>query len=147
MTVKPPSADAQGYLENLMRAGQDTMKQFDDALASAAGVRSKDANPSGQFFAPFGLIADLQREYFKQLWRFWNTTFLQTISGGTYSNASAKSDKRFKDDVWSVNLTTNFSSNPICWAPNNCTSSSTERKSTTEQNCNSDFMLASILTR
>src|ERR1700738_4303936 len=100
MTVKPPSADAQGYLENLMRAGQDAMKQFDDALASAAGVRSKEANPSGQFFSPFALIADLQREYFRHLWRFWNTTFLQTISGGTYSNASAKSDKRFKDDAW-----------------------------------------------
>ena len=100
MTVKPPSADAQGYLENLMRAGQDAMKQFDDALASAVGVRSKDTNPSGQFSSPFALIADLQREYFRQLWRFWNTTFLQTISGGTYSNASAKSDKRFKDDAW-----------------------------------------------
>ena len=100
MTVKPPSADAQGYLENLMRAGQDAMKQFDDALASAVGVRSKDTNPSGQFSSPFALIADLQREYFRQLWRFWNTTFLQTISGGTYSNPSAKSDKRFKDDAW-----------------------------------------------
>jgi len=100
MTVKPPSADAQGYLENLMRAGQDAMKQFDDALASAVGVRSKDTNPSGQFSSPFALIADLQREYFRQLWRFWNTTFLQTILGGTYSNPSAKSDKRFKDDAW-----------------------------------------------
>jgi poly[(R)-3-hydroxyalkanoate] polymerase subunit PhaC len=100
MTVKPPSADAQGYLENLMRAGQDAMKQFDDALASAVGVRSKDTNPSGQFSSPFALIADLQREYFRQLWRFWNTTFLQTISGGTYSNPSAKSDRRFKDDAW-----------------------------------------------
>src|SRR3984893_7990313 len=101
MTVKPPSADAQGYLENLMRAGQDAMKQFDDALASAAGVRGKDANPSGHFFSPFGMIADLQREYLKQLWRFWNTTFLQAIAGATHSNAAlAKSDKRFKDKAW-----------------------------------------------
>src|SRR3984893_1493570 len=101
MTSTPPSADAPSYLESLMRAGQDAMKQFDDALTSAAGVRGKDANPSGQFFAPFGLIADLQREYFKQLWRSWNTTFLQTIAGATHSNAAlAKSDKRFKDDAW-----------------------------------------------
>jgi polyhydroxyalkanoate synthase len=101
MTSTPPSADAPSYLESLMRAGQDAMKQFDDALTSAVGVRGKDANPSGQFFAPFGLIADLQREYFKQLWRFWNTTFLQTIAGATHSNAAvAKSDKRFKDDAW-----------------------------------------------
>ena len=34
------------------------MKQFDDALASAAGVRGKDADLSTQSFSPFGLIAD-----------------------------------------------------------------------------------------
>ena len=102
MTNTPPSADASRYLESLMRAGQDAMKQFDDALASAAGVRGKEANLSVQFFPPSGLIADLQREYFRQLWRFWNTTFLQVISGGTNSNAAlAKGDKRFKDDAWS----------------------------------------------
>ena len=102
MTNTPPSADASRYLESLMRAGQDAMKQFDDALASAAGVRGKEANLPDQFFPPSGLIADLQREYFRQLWRFWNTTFLQVISGGTNSNAAlAKGDKRFKDDAWS----------------------------------------------
>ena len=102
MTNTPPSADASRYLESLMRAGQDAMKQFDDALASAAGVRGKEANLPDQFFPPSGLIADLQREYFRQLWRFWNTTFLQVISGGTNSNAAlAKADKRFKDDAWS----------------------------------------------
>ena len=102
MTNTPPSADASRYLESLMRAGQDAMKQFDDALASAAGVRGKEANLPDQFFPPSGLIADLQREYFRQLWRFWNTTFLQAISGGTNSNAAlAKGDKRFKDDAWS----------------------------------------------
>ena len=31
MTSTPPPVDAQDYLENLMRAGQDAMKQFDDA--------------------------------------------------------------------------------------------------------------------
>jgi hypothetical protein len=38
MTSTPRPVDAQEYLENLMRAGQDAMKQFDDALVSAAGV-------------------------------------------------------------------------------------------------------------
>jgi hypothetical protein len=38
MASMPTSVDAQGYLESLMRAGQDAMKQFDDALVSAAGV-------------------------------------------------------------------------------------------------------------
>ena len=30
-----PPFDAQAYLESLMHAGQDAMKQFDDALTSA----------------------------------------------------------------------------------------------------------------
>ena len=44
----PPSADAQGYLESMMRAGQDAMKQFDDALASATGVRTEESLSSGR---------------------------------------------------------------------------------------------------
>ena len=43
MNSIPPSADAQGYLESMMRAGQDAMKQFDDALASATGVRTEES--------------------------------------------------------------------------------------------------------
>ena len=101
MTSTLPPVDTPGYLENLMRAGQDALKQFDDALASAVGVRGKEANPSGQSLSPFKLIADLQREYFTQLWRVWNTTFLQVIAGGTQSNAAlSRGDKRFKDDAW-----------------------------------------------
>ena len=102
MTSKSPSTDAPSYLESLMRTGQNAMKQFDDALASAAGVRGKDADLSAQSFSPFGLIAELQREYLKQLWRFWNTAFLHAVSGGTYSNDPLpKGDKRFNDDAWS----------------------------------------------
>jgi polyhydroxyalkanoate synthase len=97
MTSTPPSVDASGYLESLMGAGQDAMKQFDDALASAAGVGGK-ANSRGQFFFPFGLIADLQRDYIKQLWRLWNATFLQAFAGGALSDAEG--DMRFKDDAW-----------------------------------------------
>jgi polyhydroxyalkanoate synthase subunit PhaC len=97
MTSTPPSVDASGYLESLMRAGQDAMKQFDDALASAAGVGGK-ANSRGQFFFPFGSIADLQRDYIKQLWRLWNATFLQAFAAGALSDAEG--DMRFKDDAW-----------------------------------------------
>jgi len=101
MTSTPPAADAQGYLESLMRAGQDAMKQFDEALVSAAGVGTKESLSSGRQFFPFAFIADLQREYFKELWRFWNTAFLQTFAGGAHSDvAQARGDKRFKDEVW-----------------------------------------------
>ena len=101
MTSTPPPVDAQEYLENLMRAGQDAMKQFDDALVSAAGVGTKDSLSSGRLFFPFALIADLQREYFKQLWQFWNSMFLQTFAGGAHSSVGLpRGDRRFKDDAW-----------------------------------------------
>jgi Poly-beta-hydroxybutyrate polymerase (PhaC) N-terminus len=101
MTRSGPSAEAQGYLESLMRAGQDAMKQFDHALVSAAGVGTKESLSSSKQFFPFALVADLQREYFKQLWRFWNAAFLQNFAGGAHSDvAAARDDKRFKDEVW-----------------------------------------------
>jgi polyhydroxyalkanoate synthase len=101
MTGTPPSADAQAYLDSLMRAGQEMMKQFDEALVSAAGLRTKASLSSSGHFFPFTLIADLQREYFKQLWRFWNAAFLQNFADGTHADvAQARGDKRFKDEVW-----------------------------------------------
>ena len=69
MSEMPLSADPQAYLENLMRAGQDAMKRFDDALASATGVQTEEYLSSGRPPFPFALIADLQREYLKQIWR------------------------------------------------------------------------------
>ena len=101
MTSTLPSDNAQGYLDDLMRAGQDAMKQFDDALVSAVGVGTKESLSSGRLLFPFSFIADLQREYFKQLWQFWNGAFLQTFAGGAHSDvAQARGDKRFKDEVW-----------------------------------------------
>ena len=69
MTNSGPSAEAQDYLESLMHAGQDAMKQFDHVLVSAAGVGTKESLSSSRHFFPFAVIADLQREYVKQLWR------------------------------------------------------------------------------
>ena len=94
MTSTLPSDNAQGYLDDLMRAGQDAMKQFDDALVSAAGVGTKESLSSGRLFFPFTFIADLQREYFKQLWQLWNGAFLQTFAGAAHSEiALARGDK------------------------------------------------------
>jgi polyhydroxyalkanoate synthase subunit PhaC len=98
-------ADAKGYLENLMRAGQDAVKQLDDALATAAGVRSEESASSGRLVFPFGLIVDLQRDYLKQVWDLWNAMFLETFSGGVHSDiALAKGDRRFKDASWREQL-------------------------------------------
>jgi len=101
MTSTGPSIEAQDYLESLMHAGQDAMKQFDHALVSAAGVGTKESFSSSRHFFPFALIADLQREYFKLPWRFWNAAFLQNFAGGVHSDvAAARGDKRFKDEAW-----------------------------------------------
>jgi polyhydroxyalkanoate synthase subunit PhaC len=101
MNSIPQPADATGYLENLMQAGRDAVKQFDDALATAAGVRSEELASSGRLYFPFGLIVELQRGCLKQLWRLWNVMFLQTYSGGAHSDiALAKDDRRFKDASW-----------------------------------------------
>jgi hypothetical protein len=48
MSSTPQSASAPSYLESLMRVGQDAMKQFDDALASATGVQTKKFPSSGR---------------------------------------------------------------------------------------------------
>src|SRR5258705_12583927 len=101
MTSAPPPVDTEEYLESLMRAGQDAMKQFDDALVSAAVVGRRGSLDSGHLFSPFALIVDLQREYFRQVWQFWNSMFLQTFAGGAHSSvALPRGDRRFKDDAW-----------------------------------------------
>jgi hypothetical protein len=82
-----PSADAQGYLQDLMQAGQHAMKQFDDALAAAAGVDKQEAALSGRSQVPFLLFLDLQREYFKQIWQLWSAIFLQAYSAGTHADS------------------------------------------------------------
>ena len=90
MTSPGPSAEAKGYLESLMHAGQDAMKQFDHALVSAAGVGTKESRIKQTILSLY-FIADLQREYVKQLWQFWNATFLQNFAGGAHSDVAARS--------------------------------------------------------
>ena len=65
------------------------------------GVSRKAPSSSANPLFPFTLVADLQREYFKELWQFWNTMFLRSFAGGEHSGvALAQGDKRFKDESW-----------------------------------------------
>ena len=97
----PSPGDPSAYLESLMQAGQQSIKQFDDALATALGVRGKSSSPMGQNFLPFAVAMDMQREYVTQFWRFWNTALVRTFSLGRSDNVQpARGDKRFKDDAW-----------------------------------------------
>ena len=47
----PSPSDPSAYLESLMKAGQQSMKQFDDALATALGVQGKSSS-IGQVVSP-----------------------------------------------------------------------------------------------
>src|SRR5258708_5711158 len=93
--------DPSAYLENLMHAGQQSMKRFDDALAAAMGVSDKSSAPMGQVFSPFAFAIDMQREYVTQIWRFWNAAVIGTLTLGTKpAILPVRGDKRFKDQAW-----------------------------------------------
>jgi polyhydroxyalkanoate synthase subunit PhaC len=101
MDRSPSPNDPTQYLENLMHAGQQSIKQFDDALAATMGVRRNNAAPTGQVFSPFAFAMDMQRDYVTQFWRFWNAAFIAAITGGKRAVVQpARGDRRFKDDAW-----------------------------------------------
>jgi polyhydroxyalkanoate synthase subunit PhaC len=82
MNSIPQPADVTGTLEGLIRTGQDAVRQFDDVLAATAGVGYERPDSSERIFYPFRLIANLQHQCLKQVWRLWNRMFLQTYAGG-----------------------------------------------------------------
>jgi polyhydroxyalkanoate synthase len=83
------------YLESLMRAGQQSMKQFDDALTSAMGVEGKPAthDPS----SPFAVAANLQRQFWSPIVEFWKGTLGNRSAAGSRSSGR---DRRFQDEAW-----------------------------------------------
>src|SRR5436190_20743113 len=88
--------DPSSYLESLMQAGQQSFKQFDDAMAAAMGLAGKAKE---QETSPIVAAANLQRDVVLQFWRFWNTTLVKAL--GVEGNIEpGKRDRRFKDDAW-----------------------------------------------
>ena len=87
------ASDSSAYLESLMRAGQQSMKQFDDALASAMGVEGKPATPA----SPFALAANLQRQYWSQIMGFWKGILINPSAAGA---EPSRRDRRFQDETW-----------------------------------------------
>jgi polyhydroxyalkanoate synthase len=79
MEGSPSPNDPSAHLANLMHAGQQSMKQFEDALAAAMGVPGKRATPMGRVFSPFAFISDMQREYLTQFWRSWSSDSLRCM--------------------------------------------------------------------
>ena len=68
MNSSLPPNDSSAYLESLMRAGQQSMKQFDDALVSAMGIEGKP--PTGGDPSPFAFTANLQRQFWSPIVEF-----------------------------------------------------------------------------
>ena len=101
MVASPSPNDPSAHLEHLMHAGQQSIKQFEEALAAAMGVPAKRSMPMGQVFSPVAFIADMHHEYLTQFWRAWNSALVKTFTFGTHSAIQpAQGDRRFKDDAW-----------------------------------------------
>ncbi|HEY0849581.1 MAG TPA: class I poly(R)-hydroxyalkanoic acid synthase [Bradyrhizobium sp.] len=88
--------DSSAYLESLMQAGQQSFKQFDDAMAAAMGLAGK---PAEQETWPFVAAANLQRDAILQFWKFWNSTLVKAL-GAEQNVQPGKGDRRFKDEAW-----------------------------------------------
>ena len=92
----PSRSDTSSYLESLMQAGQQSFKQFDDAMVAAMGVAEKPAESER---SPFAAATNLQHDSMLQFWKFWNATFVKTL-GADANVQPAKGDRRFKDQAW-----------------------------------------------
>ena len=89
------SNDPSSYLQSLMQAGQQSFKEFDDAMAAAMGVTGKPEPEA----SPIVAVANFQRDAVLQFWKFWNTTLVKAL--GVEDNIQpGKGDRRFKDDAW-----------------------------------------------
>src|ERR1700751_4866517 len=100
MESTPLPNDPSAYLQNLMEVGDQSIKQFDDAVAAAMGVANGEPT-NGKGFSPVAFMADMQRDYFTQVWRFWNAAFVRALTFGADARVQpARSDKRFKDEAW-----------------------------------------------
>ena len=83
------------YFESLMRAGQHSMKQFDDAFVSSMGVEEKPA--TGDASSPFAVAANLQRQFWSPIVEFWKGTLGNASVAGARSSSR---DRRFRDEAW-----------------------------------------------
>jgi len=101
MEGSPSQNDPSDYMQHMMQAGQQSLKQFEDAISAAMGVQGKRPASEGDAFSPFGFAADMQREYLTQVWKFWNQTAVKAFTmGGQSEIQPERGDKRFKDEAW-----------------------------------------------
>ncbi len=95
MNSSSPPSGSPAYLESLMRAGQQSMQQFDDALVSAMGVEGKP--PASGELSPFTFTANLQRQFWTPVVEFWKGA-LGNVSVAESRRSSR--ERRFQDEAW-----------------------------------------------
>ncbi|MGY8667061.1 class I poly(R)-hydroxyalkanoic acid synthase [Bradyrhizobium sp. UFLA05-109] len=88
------------YLESLMKVGQQTAKQFDEALAATMGVDGKPEQDEKR--STFAVAVGLQQQYWLPVLDFWRG-FLNggSVRNDDASGRSQRGDRRFKDEAWS----------------------------------------------
>src|SRR6476620_422855 len=89
------SGSSSASLESLMRAGQQSMKQFDDALTSGMGVEGQPATRDAS--SPFAVAANLQQQFWSPIVEFWKGALGSTSATGSQSS---RRDRRFQDEAW-----------------------------------------------
>lgn len=95
------ASDPSVYLQNLMQAGEQSVRRFDEALALAVGLESGDGVRRDGLSSPIAFIAEMHRQYMLQLSRFWAELFIRALTLGAYSSVEPEAaDKRFRDEVW-----------------------------------------------
>jgi len=95
------TGDLSSHLKDLMLAGQQSAKRFDEALLLAMGMGSEGGAPSDAISSMIAFVTEMHREYLLRASRFWAETFIQTITLGVYSSVEPpRGDKRFKDEAW-----------------------------------------------
>jgi hypothetical protein len=80
------TSDLSSHLKDLMLAGQQSAKRFDEALLLAMGTGSEGGAPSDAFSSTMAFVTEMHREYLLRASRFWAETFIQMITLGVYSS-------------------------------------------------------------
>jgi len=95
------TSDLSSHLKDLMLAGQESAKRFDEALLLTMGMGSEGGAPSDAISWTMAFVSEMHREYVLRASRFWAETFIQMITLGVYSSVEpSRGDKRFKDEAW-----------------------------------------------
>jgi polyhydroxyalkanoate synthase len=82
------------YLESLKHAGEQAIKEFDNALVAAMGVDGKPAK--GEGLSPLSVAVNLQQQFWSPVLDFWRGF----LGGKSTAGKQPRGDRRFKDEAW-----------------------------------------------